>query len=395
MKQKQWLFSSESVAPGQPDKACDQISDLIVDFFLERDPQAKVAAETMISDKVLAICGEFNAEESVIEEAKVVLPYKIKDLLLRLYPTPAAGFDWQNAKKTFELKRQSPDIYPGSGKAEMGAGDQGMVFGFACDETEEMMPLAISLSHRMMERQHKLFLEKKFPMGSDAKCQVTVKYEGDVPRSVEKVVFSVQHPAEVDVVVLRQFVMDEIIGHVIPSHLKSSSLECLINPTGRFVVGGPQGDTGLTGRKIMVDTYGGSAPHGGGAFSGKDPSKVDRSGAYMARMLAKAIVSAGLSTKCLVQMAYAIGISQPMSFMVDFQGTELTSFTEGTIERLITSKFDLSPAGMIAFLDLRRPIYLKTAVFGHFGRELPEFSWETSQMNVACQTIERLLSEIR
>lgn len=393
MKQlRQWLFSSESVAPGHPDKACDQISDLILDFFLERDPNAKVAAETMISDKFLAICGEFKTSQIIIDEAKITLPYRIRDLLNSLYPTPASGFDWVNAKKTFELKHQSMDINKGveQDNVIIGAGDQGLMFGYACDETEEFMPLPISLANKMMERHYKLFLNKTFPIGADAKCQVTVKYEGRVPKSVEHIVFSTQHDPGIDVKKLKDFVIDNIICTTIPTHLLKNT-QYLINPTGRFVIGGPQGDTGLTGRKIIVDTYGGSAPHGGGAFSGKDPTKVDRSAAYMARMIAKSIVNAGIATHCLVQLAYAIGRAKPISFMLDFQGTGLMNINESVVEQLIEESIDLTPAGLISYLNLCQPIYQKTATFGHFGRSLTEFEWEHSAVNKTTKLLEQLI----
>lgn len=396
IRQRQWLFTSESVAPGHPDKACDQISDLVLDFFLERDPCAKVAAETMISNKFLAICGEFKADPVVMEEARMVLPYRIRDHLASLYPEAASGFDWAGAKKTFEMKSQSPDIAQGVELAgKIGAGDQGAMFGFACDETEELMPLPIMLAQRMMERHFHLFNTKAFDLGSDAKCQITVSYEGPVPKSVEKVVLSSQHGPEADVKKLREFLIEEVINNVLPGHLRSEKIEYLINPTGRFVVGGPAGDTGLTGRKIIVDTYGGSAPHGGGAFSGKDPTKVDRSGAYMARAIAKAVILAGLSTRCLVQVAYAIGQAEPISLLVDFQGSGLTGFTESAVEKVISSRIDLTPSGLISRLNLRRPIYLKTATFGHFGRELPEFAWETSAAQEIAQVLEKTLGEVR
>lgn len=392
-RQRHWVFSSESVSAGHPDKACDQISDLILDFFLERDPLAKVAAETMISDKFLAICGEFSSEPTVIEEAKMALPYRIRDLLAKLYPEPKWGFDWAAAKKTFELKRQSPDIALGVDRKEgLGAGDQGMMFGYACDETEELMPLPIWMAHRMMERHYQLFESKAHGLGSDAKCQVTVRYEGAVPKSVDKVVLSTQHAAEMDQKKLEELAREEIINKVLPSHLRSPQMMVLINPTGRFVVGGPQGDTGLTGRKIVVDSYGGSAPHGGGAFSGKDPSKVDRSAAYMARAIAKGVVKAGVSTRCLVQLAYAIGRSEPVSLMVDFQGGGLGAANESTIEKILIARMDLTPAGIIQQLNLRRPIYQKTATFGHFGRELEEFTWETQGADHICSVIEANLS---
>lgn len=391
-RHRHWHFSAESVSAGHPDKACDQISDLIVDFFLDRDPASRVAAETMISDRFLAICGEFRADPVVLDEARYVLPYRIRDLLAQLYPNAAAGFDWAGAKKTFELKKQSPDIAQGleSGKG-MGAGDQGLMFGYACDDTDELMPLPIMLAQRMMERHFILFKTGEHGIGADAKCQVTVRYDGLVPKSVDKVVFSSQHAEGLDAAKLKEFLIEDIVNHVVPPHLRSAQIVHMVNPAGRFVIGGPQADTGLTGRKIVVDSYGGAAPHGGGAFSGKDPSKMDRSGAYMARALSKGVVMAGLASRCLVQLAYAIGRPDPVSVMVDFQGTATGAATESAVEKVIASKLDLTPSGIIALLDLRRPIYQATATFGHFGRELPDFTWETTGANHVRQALEEAL----
>ena len=393
-RHRHWHFTSESVAPGHPDKACDQISDLIVDFFMDRDPNAKVSAETMISDKFLAICGEFRAESVVVDEAKIVLPYRIRDLLNKLYPTPASGFDWAGAKKNFELKRQSQDIASGIDlKNLIAAGDQGMMFGFACDETDELMPLPTMLAHKMMERHFKLFESRILGIGSDAKCQVTVRYDGLVPKSVDKVVFSTQHDVAVDQSRLKDFIIEEIINHVIPQHLRSPQIVYLINPSGRFVIGGPQADTGLTGRKNIVDTYGGSAPHGGGAFSGKDPSKVDRCGGYMARAMAKGVVMAGIASKCVVQLAYSIGKAEPVSLMVDFQGTATGNVLEATVEKILATSLDLTPLGMMNLMNLRRPIFETTATFGHFGRLHQDFLWETSAPAHIQDILERALGE--
>ena len=393
-RHRHWHFTSESVAPGHPDKACDQIVDLIVDFFLDRDPLARVGAEAMTADRFLAICGEFRAESVVVDEAKYVLPYRIRDLLAKLYPEGTSGFDWASAKKTFELKRQSAEGVPGTdgGDAE-GATDQGIMFGYACDETDELMPLPIMLANRMMERHWRLFEAKTHSLGSDAKCQITVRYDGLVPKSVDKVVLSTQHVAGLDPKKLREFAIEEIINHVVPSHLRSAQIVYMVNPIGRFVDGGPRGDTGLSGRKIVADSYGGSAPNGGGGLSGKDPSKMDRTGAYLARALAKGVVMAGLASRCSVQLAYAIGRTEPVSLTLDFHGTATGSASESTVEKILMSGVDMSPAGAIQLMDLRRPIYELTSTFGHFGREKPEFTWEGAAAQKVCDAIERALGE--
>lgn len=393
-RHRHWHFTSESVAPGHPDKACDQISDLIVDFFLDRDAHARVLAETMISDRFLAICGEFHAESVVVDEAKYVLPYRIRELLAKLYPEPTSGFDWAGAQKTFNLKRQSNEEARSLEASELaGATDQGSMFGFACDETDELMPLPITLAHKMMARHFSLFEAKNHGIGSDAKCQITVRYDGSVPKSVDKVVLSTQHNDNVDPGRLKNFVIEEIIQHVIPPHLRSPQIVYLVNPVGRFVVGGPQGDTGMTGRKIVVDSYGGAAPHGGGALSGKDPSKMDRTAAYMARALAKGVVMAGLASRCSIQLAYAIGKAEPVSLMIDFQGSATGSVNESTVEKILMSTMDITPLGMINLLNLRRPIYEPTATFGHFGRELPEFAWEGVGASAVRDALEHALGD--
>lgn len=392
IRQRQWLLTSEAVAPGHPDKACDQLSDLIVDFVLERDPDARVSAETLMSNKFLAICGEFRTEAVVMEEARLVLPYRIRDHLALLYPEAQSGFDWASAKKTFEIKAQTPET---SSEEWSAVANQGIAFGFACDETENLMPLSIDLGQKMMERHFHLFKKKAFDIGSDARCQITVSYEGSVPKSVEKVVLISQHGPHVQPAELKEFVIEEIIKQVIPGHLRSEKLECLVNPAGNFIIGGPQYESGMTGRKLMVDSYGSSAPTGGSALSGKDPSQIHRTANYMARALAKSVILAGLSTRCLIQLAYTAGKKDPLSILVDFQGCGLTSFTESAVERIFSSRLDLSIAGMIKSLNLRRPIYLKTATFGHYGRELPEFTWEKETAENIAKVIEKTLSEVR
>jgi S-adenosylmethionine synthetase len=386
-RRRHWLFTTEAVAPGHPDKACDQISDLVVDFFLDRNPDASVSAETMMSERFLAICGEFKAEQIVVEEAKIVLPYRIRDLLGRLYPN-GSGFDWAGAKKSFELKRQSADA------SKLGASrGQASLVGYACDETDELMPLPIALARKMMERQHKLFASKAFPIGSDARCQVTVRYDGAVPKSVDKVTLFTQHDAGVDATKLREFVVEEIIHHVIPPHLRSAQMVHLVNPLGRFVVGGPQGETGVSGRKAVADAYGGSAAHGGGSMSGKDPGQAERFGAYMARAMAKGVVMAGLATRCSVQLAYASGRSEPASLMVDFQGSATGSASESAVEKILASALDLTPAGVARLLNLRRPIYESSAALGPLGLASSERLWETLGAQAARDALERALGE--
>lgn len=395
IRQRHWLFSSEAVSAGHPDKACDQISDLVLDFFLERDAKARAAAQTLISRKFLAICGEFVAEPVVMEEARVVLPYRIRDHLALLYPEAASGFDWAAAKKTFEMKALSSEAAAAAGIFSSGAPEGAVVFGFACDETEELMPLPVTLANKLMSRHFELFKNKAFDVGSDARCQVTVGYEGRVPKSVEKVVISAQHGAGVSQSALREFVMEELVKKALPGHLLSEKLVCLVNPAGPFVAGGPEAGAGSTGRRSGSDAYGGSAPHGDGALSGKDPSRAERSGAYLARALAKAVVLAGLSSRCLIQLAYAPGGGAPVSISVDFQGEGLTGFTESAVEKIFTSRLDLSPAGAMERLSLSRPIYLKTAAFGHFGRELPEFFWEGESARQIAQILEKALGDVR
>lgn len=376
---RQYLFSSESVSAGHPDKLADQISDAILDSFLEQDPDARVACETLIADGLVVISGEFRTEASIFNRIRESIPSLIRNLLADVgYSSDFPGIDPENCEIQLKLNRQSPDIAQGVDLTgnDIGAGDQGLMFGYASDETTTLMPLPISLAHRLMKRHGELLQSSTLPwLRPDAKAQVTIRYDGEVPVSVETVVLSTQHQEGIDNQTLRDAVIAEIIEPVIAKDLPGSQVKTLINPTGQFVIGGPKGDTGLTGRKIIVDTYGGSCPHGGGAFSGKDPTKVDRSGAYMARFIAQNIVTAGLSRRCTVQLAYAIGVSEPVSAYINLHGTG--AIDESTLENIVRERFDLSVAGIIQTLDLKRPIYQKTSNYGHFGRKYPAFTWES------------------
>ena len=377
---RNYLFTSESVSEGHPDKMADQISDRILDAFLARDPKARVACETVLADQFALVAGEFKtADQAVFEairdNAEELVRQAIRDIG---YTNKEDGIDPEGCEVRIAFNRQSVHITQGVDQAdgEIGAGDQGLMFGYACDETPEFMPLAISLAHKLVRRQAELRKSGALPwLRPDAKSQVSVRYVDGRPVSVEKVVLSTQHAPDISTEALREAVRREIVEAVIPAELRGSHFEVLINPTGRFEVGGPNGDTGLTGRKIIVDTYGGSCPHGGGAFSGKDPSKVDRSAAYMARYIAKNIVAAGLATRCLVQLAYAIGVVEPVSVMVDTYGTGKRS--DENLEVLIRDNFKLTPRGIIASLDLERPIYAQTAAYGHFGRTDVDLPWES------------------
>ena len=372
---KNYLFTSESVSEGHPDKVADQISDAILDAILEQDKTARVAAETMAATNLIVLAGEITTNAMVDYEAIV------RDTLKGIgYDNPESGIDFKTCEVLTKFGYQSPDIAQGVDNAmddpkNQGAGDQGLMFGYACDETPELMPLPIWLSHRLVERQALLRKDGRLPwLRPDAKSQVTLEYENNKPKRIDTVVLSTQHSPEIELKTLREAVIEEIIQPILPKSLIQGDIKFLINPTGRFVIGGPQGDCGLTGRKIIVDTYGGAAPHGGGAFSGKDPSKVDRSAAYAARYVAKNLVSAGLCERCLVQISYAIGVAEPTSVMVDTFGT--SQFSEEKIAQLIVENFDLRPKGIVEMLDLLRPIYKKTAAYGHFGRDEPDFSWE-------------------
>lgn len=372
---KNYLFTSESVSEGHPDKVADQISDAVLDAILEQDKTARVAAETMAATNLIVLAGEITTNAMVDYEAIT------RDTLKGIgYDNPESGIDFKTCEVLTKFGYQSPDIAQGVDNAmddpkNQGAGDQGLMFGYACDETPELMPLPIWLSHRLVERQAMLRKDGRLPwLRPDAKSQVTLEYENNKPKRIDTVVLSTQHSPEIDLKTLREAVIEEIIQPILPKSLIQGDIKFLINPTGRFVIGGPQGDCGLTGRKIIVDTYGGAAPHGGGAFSGKDPSKVDRSAAYAARYVAKNLVAAGLCERCLVQISYAIGVAEPTSVMVDTFGT--SQFSEEKIAQLIVENFDLRPKGIVEMLDLLRPIYRKTAAYGHFGRDEPDFSWE-------------------
>ena len=372
---KNFLFTSESVSEGHPDKVSDLISDAVLDAILSQDPAARVAAETLTNTNLVVLAGEIttNAKVDYEEIAR-------KTLKSIGYDNSDYGIDYKSCEVLVKYDTQSPDIAQGVDGAmddplDQGAGDQGLMFGYACDETDELMPLPIHLAHRLVERQAMLRKDGRLEwLRPDAKSQVTVEYKNNKPERIDTVVLSTQHSPDVSLEDLREAVIEEIIKPVLPQDLIKGDIKFLINPTGRFVIGGPQGDCGLTGRKIIVDTYGGAAPHGGGAFSGKDPSKVDRSAAYAARYVAKNIVAAGLAEKCLVQISYAIGVAQPTSVMVDTYGTGKVS--EDILSKLVLEHFDLRPTGIVKALDLLRPIYKRTAAYGHFGRDEPDFTWE-------------------
>jgi S-adenosylmethionine synthetase len=377
-----YLFTSESVSEGHPDKVADQISDAILDAILEQDPNARVAAETMAATNLIVLAGEITSNSTVDYEQ--IARNTLKSIG---YDNPEYGIDYKTCDVMVRYGEQSRDIGQGVDGAmddpkDQGAGDQGIMFGYACNETLDLMPLPIWLSHRLVERQAMLRKDGRLPwLRPDAKSQVTIRYENNKPHSIDTVVVSTQHAPDIELKDLREAVVEEIIKPILPSDLIKGDIKYLINPTGRFVIGGPEGDCGLTGRKIIVDTYGGAAPHGGGAFSGKDPSKVDRSAAYAARYVAKNIVAAGLAEKCLVQLSYAIGVAKPTSVMVDTLGTG--KLTGEEISNLVLSEFDLRPKGIVEMLDLLRPIYKKTAAYGHFGRNEPEFTWENLDKKMA------------
>ena len=372
-----FLFTSESVSEGHPDKVADQVSDAILDAILTDDPNGRVACETLVSTGLVVISGEITTSTH-INYREVA-----QDTIRRIgYDDSSSGFDYKSCAILTAINRQSADIAQGVNEGEgldldQGAGDQGLMFGFACNETPSLMPLPIYYAHRVMQRQAELRKDGRLPwLRPDAKCQLTVKYVDGKPVGIDTVVVSTQHHPDISHAQLSEAVIEEIIKPVLPSEMIGEKVRYLINPTGRFVVGGPHGDCGLTGRKIIVDTYGGAAHHGGGAFSGKDPSKVDRSAAYAGRYVAKNLVAAGLADKCEVQVAYAIGVSQPVSLMVNTFGTG--KIEEARIEALVREHFDLRPKGIVQSLDLLRPIYAKTAAYGHFGRDEPEFTWEAT-----------------
>jgi len=368
----EYIFTSESVTEGHPDKMADQISDAILDYIIERDKNARVACETLVSNGFCIITGELKT--TTYAPMQDIAREVIREIG---YTDATFGFDYRSAGVLNGVGEQSPDINQGVDQAsgEIGAGDQGLMFGYACTETKELMPLPISLAHKITAKLAEVRKNGTLPyLRPDGKAQVSVLYRDGKPVSVKTVVVSTQHAPEISQEQLHKDIKREVIEAVIDKELLSDDVIYHINPTGRFVIGGPQGDAGLTGRKIIVDTYGGSCPHGGGAFSGKDPTKVDRSGAYMARYIAKNLVAAGVSEKVTVQLAYAIGVVEPVSVMVDTHGN--TKYDSKILEKCVREVFDLRPAGIIKELDLLRPIYLKTAAYGHFGRELEEFTWE-------------------
>ena len=375
MEMTEYIFTSESVSEGHPDKVADQVSDAILDAILTQDPKSRVACETMVTTGMVVIAGEITTN-AIVDYPKVV-----RETIREIgYNDSAMGFDWETCAVLTSIDKQSPDISQGVTEGEglykdQGAGDQGLMFGYACDETAELMPMSIMFAHKLTQKLSEVRKSGVLDfLRPDSKSQVSIRYENDRPVHVDTIVVSSQHTAEVAYETIKEGIIEEVVRKVIPAELMDGKTRFLINPTGRFVIGGPMGDCGLTGRKIIVDSYGGHGAHGGGAFSGKDPSKVDRSAAYMGRYVAKNLVAAGLCAKCEVQVAYAIGVAEPVSVMVDTSNTG--KIPSARIAQIVREVFDLRPRAIIEELDLLRPIYKKTAAYGHFGRELPEFTWE-------------------
>ena len=373
------LFTSESVTEGHPDKICDKISDSVLDALLAQDPMSRVACETCTTTGMVMVMGE------ITTKAVIDIPALVRETIREIgYDNSEYGFDCNTCAVMTTLDKQSPDIAMGVDNAlegreekamDTGAGDQGMMFGYACNETEELMPMPIALAHRLAKKLAEVRKSGELPyLRPDGKSQVTVEYENGKPKRIEAVVLSTQHSADVEQKTIREDLIKKVVDEIIPQDLLDENTKYFINPTGRFVIGGPEGDSGLTGRKIIVDTYGGYAPHGGGAFSGKDPTKVDRSAAYMARYIAKNIVAAGLAERCEIELAYAIGVAQPVSVLIDTAGTG--KLPDSELEKIVRSQFDLRPAAIIKALNLRRPIYEQTAAYGHFGRTDVDLPWE-------------------
>ena len=386
MPMTDFIFTSESVSEGHPDKVADQISDAILDAIIAEDSKARVACETLVTTGMAMIAGE------ITTSAYVDMPDIVRQTIKEIgYDDSSMGFDYETCAVMTSIDRQSPDISQGVSEGEglfteQGAGDQGVMFGYACNETPELMPMPITFAHKLTKRLADVRKSGLLNfLRPDSKSQVSIQYIDDKPVRVDTVVISSQHNPDVTYENLKESIIEEVVHKVIPSELIDENTKYLINPTGRFVVGGPMGDCGLTGRKIIVDTYGGQGSHGGGAFSGKDPSKVDRSASYMARYVAKNIVAAGLADKCEVQLAYAIGVAEPVSVMVNTFSTGKIPSNE--IARVVREEFDMRPRGIVETLDLLRPIYRKTAAYGHFGRELPEFTWERTDRVASLQKL--------